>query len=87
MTINWENITVTDNSPELPDFDLCFELHDGWMDDTQANASLPDSDDYEDDIDVVIDSDDDIDFDDIDFDEPSESDLEAIEAGDVVWID
>ena len=87
MTINWENITVTDNSPEVPDFDLVFELHDGWMDDTQANASLPDSDDYEDDIDVVIDSDDDIDFDDIDFDEPSESDLEAIEAGDVVWID
>ena len=85
MTINWENITVTDNSPELPDFDLQFELHDGWMDDTQANASLPD--DHDDDIDVVIDSDDDIDYDDIDFDEPSESDLELIESGDVVWID
>ena len=84
MTINWDNITVTDNSPELPDFDLCFELHDGWMD---GDASPHDSDDYDDDIDVVIDSDDDIDFDDIDFDEPSESDLEAIEAGDVVWID
>ena len=85
MTINWENITVTDNSPEVPDFDLVFELHDGWMDDTQANASLPD--DHDDDIDVVIDSDDDIDYDDIDFDEPSEADLELIESGDVVWID
>ena len=85
MTINWENITVTDNSPELPDFALQFELHDGWMHDTQANASLPD--DHEDDIDVVIDSDDYIDYDDIDFDEPSESDLELIESGDVVWID
>ena len=84
MTINWENITVTDTCNELPDFDLQFELHDGWMDD---NASPHDSDDYEDGIDVVIDSDDDIDYDDIDFDEPSESDLNAIEAGDVVWID
>lgn len=83
MTINWNNITVTDNSPEVPDFDLVFELHDGWMDDTQANASLPD--DHDDDIDVVIDSD--IDYDDIDFDEPSEADLELIESGDVVWID
>ena len=85
MTINWENITVTDNSPEVPDFDLVFELHDGWMDDPYANASPHDSDDYDDDIDVVIDSD--VDYTEIDFDEPSESDLAAIEAGDVVWID
>ena len=85
MTINWDNITVTDNSPELPDFDLQFELHDGWMDDPHANASPHDFDDYDDDIDVVIDSD--IDYTEIDFDEPSESDLDAIEAGDVVWID
>lgn len=83
MTINWNNITVTDTCTELPDFDLQFELHDGWMNDSQTNASLPD--DHDDDIDVVIDSD--IDYDDIDFEEPSESDLELIESGDVVWID
>ena len=49
MTINWDNITVTDNSPELPDFDLCFELHDGWLEEdaspTEPNES---EDDYED---------------------------------------
>ena len=30
--INWQNITVTDDTPDVPDMDLVFELHDGWMD-------------------------------------------------------
>ena len=67
MTINWDNITVTDNSPELPDFDLCFELHDGWMEEDASPGEF--GDDSEDWVD------------------PTEDDLDAIEQGEVVWID
>ena len=67
MTINWDNITVTDNSPELPDFDLQFELHDGWLEEDASPTE--NQNDYEDWVD------------------PTPEDLEAIEAGDVVWID
>jgi hypothetical protein len=41
MTINWNNITVTDNTPELPDFDLEFDLQDGWETSTQVLDPKP----------------------------------------------
>lgn len=53
MTINWETITVTDEYPRIPDFDLSFEDSKEW--------NGPSDDDLErievDDDDFIVDDD------------------------------
>tara|TARA_Y100000004_G_scaffold41101_1_gene44646 strand:+ start:94 stop:315 length:222 start_codon:yes stop_codon:yes gene_type:complete len=73
MTINWDNVTVTDNSPELPDFDLCFELHDGWLEEDASPTEPCEPNESEDDYEDWVD--------------PTPEDLDAIDAEELVWID
>jgi len=100
MTVNWDNITVTDNSPEIPDFALEFELHDGWDSENRGTSTLvstqvPDSErlkydetDGEDD-DIFLDDSGDFEYngeDDDDWIDPTDDDLIAIENGEITWI-
>ena len=62
--INWETITVTDEIPSIPDFDLSFEDSNEWdgPSDDDLERIRTDDDDFildDDDDDLVIDDGDD----------------------------
>ena len=100
MTVNWDNITVTDNSPEIPDFDLEFDLHEGWDSENRGTITLVstqvldperlkyDETDGEDD-DIFLDDSGDFEYngeDDDDWIDPTDDDLIAIETGEITWV-
>ena len=100
MTVNWDNITVTDNSPEIPDFDLEFDLHEGWDSENRGTSTLVstqvldperlkyDESDGEDD-DIFLDDSGDFEYngeDEDDWIDPTDDDLIAIETGEITWV-
>ena len=100
MTVNWDNITVTDNSPEIPDFDLEFDLHEGWDSENRGTSTLVstqvldperlkyDESDGEDD-DIFLDDSGDFEYngeDEDDWIDPTDDDLIAIETGEISWV-
>ena len=90
MTINWNNITVTDASPDVPDFNLEFELHDGWDSEVSDTERLKYEETEGEDGDYFLDdsgeweynSDDDED----DWIDPTDDDLIEIETGEISWV-
>ena len=91
MTINWNNITVTDASPDVPDFNLEFELHDGWDSEVPDTERLKYEETEGEDGDYFLDdsgeweynSDDD---DEDDWIDPTDDDLIEIETGEISWV-
>ena len=73
MTINWETITVTDENPNIPDFDLSFEDSNDWNgpSDDELDRIETDDDDF-----ILDDDGDDYIIDDGD-DDPTEWDPDA----------
>ena len=85
MTINWNNITVRDASPDVPDFNLEFECHDGWDSATPKPKPLTWEETEGEDGDIYLDDSGEFDYN--GDDGPTEDDLDSIERGEVVWID
>ncbi len=83
MIINWNNVKVTNASPNVPDFDLSFELSEGW--DSAPNPDAPRWDEINgEDGDIFLDDTGDFvynDGDESDWIDPSDDDLDAIEGG------
>ena len=89
MTINWNNITVTDASPDVPDFDLQFELHDGWDSEVPDTKPLRWDETEGEDGDICLDDSGEFEYNGDDEDgwiDPSDDDLIAIETGEISWI-
>ncbi len=96
MTINWNNITVTDNTPDVPDFDLQFDLHDGWdapERETSTQVLDPEPLKYDEtdgeDGDYFLDDSGEFEYngeDEDDWIDPTDDDLIAIETGEISWV-
>lgn len=89
MTINWNNITVTDASPDVPDFDLQFDLHDGWDSEVPDTKPLRWDETEGEDGDIVLDDSGEFEYngeDEDDWIDPSDDDLIEIETGEISWI-
>ena len=94
MTINWNNITVTDTITDIPDFDLEFDLHDGWDAPERPTSTqvldpepLTHEETEGEDDDIVLDDSGDFEYNgEDDWIEPTTDDLTAIETGQIAWV-